>query len=334
MDVNKYSKKERDATEMALGENKGKCEQTEEQAGHDCTRTTKHAPADSKREVALVLSSGGARGCAHIGVIEALVERGYRIRSVTGSSMGALVGGAYAAGRMEELKEWLSGLGRRKMFALMDVRPGMNYWVDGGRLMEVMERVVGNPLIENLPIEFRAVASDLRRAREVMFARGPLLTAIRSSISIPSMFRPVHGHSRLLVDGALTDPLPLRRAPRHENELLVAANVSGIADPALDARRERAERMRPGLAARVGRAALMKMGGTEWNYFGLLMQSFDLMVQQNAHLTTLLTPPDLLLEIPMNFVGAFDFHRANWIAARGKALMLRRIDEYEARTLS
>ena len=283
------------------------------------------------REVALVLSSGGARGCAHIGVIEALTERGYTIRSVTGASMGALVGGAFAAGRLAELKEWLAGLGRRQMLALMDVRPGMNYWVDDGRLMEALRRVVGDPPVESLPVEFRAIASDLRRAREVMFARGPLLTAIRASISIPSMFRPLRGRERLLVDGALTDPLPLARAPRREGQLLMAANVSGIADPALDARRERAERMRPGLAARIGRAAAAQMGGPEWNYFGLLMQSFDLMVQQNARLSTLLTPPDILAEMPMNFAGAFDFHRAAAIAARGKALMLRRLDEYEAR---
>lgn len=180
------------------------------------------------KDVALVLSSGGPRGWAYIGAIEELVSRGYKITSVAGTSIGSLVGGIYAAGKMEELKEWLFTLNGWKVFDLMDLSLSKNHIVKGDKVIAALKEIVPDVNIEDLPIPYRAVAADLYTGEEVVFDRGPLFDAVRASISIPSLFRPVKYGFRTLVDGGIVNTMPIDKVVRTGNELLVAFDVNDI----------------------------------------------------------------------------------------------------------
>ena len=182
----------------------------------------------NKKNVALVLSSGGPRGFAYIGAIEALEEHGYTITSIAGTSIGSLVGGIYAAGKLAEFKEWLYSLNAWEVFSLMDLSIGKNHFVKGERIIEAIMEIVPNVKIEDLPIPYRAVATDLYTGREVVFDHGPLFRAIRASISIPSLFRPVKYGLTTLIDGAISNCLPLNRVKRTEGDLLVAFDVNDV----------------------------------------------------------------------------------------------------------
>ena len=182
----------------------------------------------NKKNVALVLSSGGPRGFAYIGAIEALEEHGYTITSIAGTSIGSLVGGIYAAGKLAEFKEWLYSLNAWEVFSLMDLSIGKNHFVKGERIIEAIMEIVPNVKIEDLPIPYRAVATDLYTGREVVFDHGPLFRAIRASISIPSWFRPVKYGLTTLIDGAIVNCLPLNRVERTEGDLLVAFDVNDV----------------------------------------------------------------------------------------------------------
>jgi NTE family protein len=180
------------------------------------------------KNVALALSSGGPRGFAYIGAIEVLQKRGYRITSVAGSSAGALVGGIFAAGGLAPFKEWLYGLDPVQVVSLMDFAPSRNSLVKGDKIIRAIKERVPDVRIEDLPIPFAAVASDLFTGEEVVFREGPLFTAIRASISIPSMFRPVKWHGHTLVDGGLVNTFPLDLVARGGDDILVGFNVNRI----------------------------------------------------------------------------------------------------------
>ena len=180
------------------------------------------------KNVALVLSSGGPRGFAYIGAIEALEEHGYTITSIAGTSIGSLVGGIYAAGKLAEFKEWLYSLDAWEVFSLMDLSIGKNHFVKGDKVIDAIMQIVPNINIEDLPIPYCAVATDLYTGREVLFDYGPLFRAIRASISIPSLFRPVKFGLTTLIDGAITNCLPLNRVRRTEGDLLVAFDVNDV----------------------------------------------------------------------------------------------------------
>lgn len=180
------------------------------------------------KNVALALSSGGPRGFAYIGAIEVLQKRGYRITSVAGSSAGALVGGIFAAGGLTPFKEWLYGLDPVQVVSLMDFAPSRNSLVKGDKIIRAIKERVPDVRIEDLPIPFAAVASDLFTGEEVVFREGPLFTAIRASISIPSMFRPVKWRGHTLVDGGLVNTFPLDLVARGGDDILVGFNVNRI----------------------------------------------------------------------------------------------------------
>ena len=180
------------------------------------------------KKVALALSSGGPRGFAYIGAIEELLSRGYEITSVAGTSAGSLIGGIYAAGGLDAFKEWLYELDPVKVIALMDFSISKNYLVKGDRIIKVIKERVPEVNIEDLPIPFAAVATDLYTGEEIVFREGPLFEAIRASISVPSMFRPVRWKGRTLVDGGMVNTLPLNRVQRVEGDILIGFNVNRI----------------------------------------------------------------------------------------------------------
>ncbi len=180
------------------------------------------------KNVALALASGGPRGFAYIGAIEELQRRGYTITSVAGASAGALVGGIFAAGGLPQFKEWLCSLDPVKVMSLVDVSISLNSFVKGQKVMDTIKERVPEVNIEDLPIPFTAVATDLYTGEEVLFQSGPLFEAIRASISIPSMFAPVKWQGRTLIDGGIVNTFPLNRAKRTPGDILVGFNVNEI----------------------------------------------------------------------------------------------------------
>lgn len=183
--------------------------------------------------VALVLGSGGARGLAHIGVVEVLQEHGMEVVAVSGSSMGALVGGMLAAGRLAEYTEWVLGLGRFEVLRLMDVSLSSPGAMRGDKVFGVVGELLGGTRIEDLPVAYTAVAVDLLAHREVWFQEGPLDVAVRASAAIPSFFAPVTLNGRMLVDGGLLDPVPVAPVSAARADRVIAVSLNGR-DPATD----------------------------------------------------------------------------------------------------
>jgi NTE family protein len=178
------------------------------------------------KNTALVLSSGGARGIAHIGVIEELMKAGFKITSVAGTSMGSVIGGVYAADRLAEFKEWLLHITKMDVVKLLDFTIGKGGLVKGEKIIAAMEHFIRDVKIEELQIPYAAVSADLKNHREVVFTSGDLLHAIRASISIPTVFNPVLSDHSLLVDGGVLNPLPIDVVKRLPGDLLIAVNVN------------------------------------------------------------------------------------------------------------
>lgn len=177
--------------------------------------------------VALVLGSGGARGYSHIGVIEVLREQGYNIVAVAGASMGALIGGMYAAGRLKDYKDWVTGLDQFQLLRLLDFSLGSPGAIRGEKVFGVVQEILGDTRIEDLEIPFTAVATDLLAHKEVWFQEGILHQAVRASTAIPSVITPVMLDGRVLVDGGLLNPLPIIPTVASHADLVVAVNLSG-----------------------------------------------------------------------------------------------------------
>ena len=188
------------------------------------------APVEQRKRVALALGSGGARGYAHIGAIEVLEERGYEIVAISGCSMGALIGGVYAAGKMQAYKDWVTGLGQFDVLKLLDVTLNSVGAIRGEKVFSVVRDMLGDTRIESLPIAYTAVATDLLGHREIWFQEGPLDQAIRSSIAIPGLITPVILNGRVLVDGALLNPLPIMPTISAHADMVFAVNLSGEND--------------------------------------------------------------------------------------------------------
>ena len=299
------------------------------------------------KKVALALASGGPRGFAYIGAIEELQSRGYEITSVSGTSAGALVGGIFAAGGMQAFKEWLYGLDPVKVMALMDFSFSKNYLVKGDKVIKAIKERVPDIRIEDLPIPFTAVATDLYTGEEVVFRDGPLFDAIRASISIPSMFRPVKWKGRTLVDGGMVNTFPLNRVQRTPGDILVGFNVNQI-DAAeiqgfLDSRAALVEgkdgmpllsRIQTDLQAfrlnADGRSERLPVGADD-NFASILQRSFGIMNGTIARMGIEACPPDVLASLPFDsYHGVYGYTHAPEIVERGRALMAEALDQYEA----
>ena len=176
----------------------------------------------------LVLGSGGARGLTHIGVVRVLQEQGYRIRSITGCSMGALVGALLVSGHLDDYEEWVTQLTRWDVFRFLDIsllgRSGM---VKGDKLMERLGEWLGGVQMESLEVPLTVVAADIISRKEVWISRGDLLEAVRASIAVPGVFTPLIKHGRVLVDGGILNPLPIPPARMENSTITVAVSLSG-----------------------------------------------------------------------------------------------------------
>ncbi|MBR1547796.1 MAG: patatin-like phospholipase family protein [Prevotella sp.] len=282
------------------------------------------------KNVSLVLSSGGARGLAHIGAIEELESRGYSIRSISGCSMGALVGGMYAAGRLQEFKEWMHTIDRRKIVSLIDLSLSLNHIVKGERIIDALKEIVPDVKIEDLPIPYCAVATDWENGCEVEFRSGSLYKAIRASISIPLFFNPIRRDGMLLVDGGVLNPLPLMQGDAMPGDLLVAVNVSGSywgGDS--NVRKHFEERRKLNRSLPMSILASLAPAGLDVNYFTLTQRMCSLMIQKNASLNIRLYKPDILVDIPMNRFGSFEYDKVDKISRLGRLKMRKALDAYD-----
>ena len=178
------------------------------------------------KNVSLVISCGGAKGLVGVGVIEELERRGFNINSVAGTSIGSVILGIYASGNLQEYKKWMLKQSRIDILRLMDFTIDKRGIIKGKKVFDEMRPFFKDSLIENLPIPYCAIAADINSFEEVVFDKGSLHHAIRSSISVPSLITPVITENNVLVDGGLVNPLPLSRVKRTKNDILVAVNLN------------------------------------------------------------------------------------------------------------
>jgi NTE family protein len=300
-----------------------------------------------ERKAALVLSSGGARGIAHIGVIAELERCGYTISSLAGSSMGSLVGGMYLRGSLPAFTEWLLRFTRMDMFRFLDLSVGQGGFVKGEKILKAIGGFIGDVNIEDLPLPYACVASDLNGHREVVFREGSLLKAIRASISIPTVFLPVVMDSMLLVDGGVLNPLPLDLVQRTPGDLLIAVNVnsevpyeSPVLKPVDPGAEHSYGRVRTVLnekwagmleqysgKSRVAVAVKPKQA----NLFDVISDSINLAQNKIAGVSIEKHPPDILINVSFKAASVFDYYRSEELIAAGAAACRKAIAIFENR---
>lgn len=286
-------------------------------------------PNDSRSErkptVALALGAGGAKGLAHIGVIEEIERQGFEIVAIAGSSMGALIGGIHAMGKLDAYRDWVCALAKFDVLRLLDWTFSGGGLIKGERIIGTLRGLIGDIRIEDLPITFTAVATDLDREREVWLTRGSLFEAIRASIAVPTVFRPHTVGGRRLVDGALLNPVPVTPLIRESTDYLIAVSVDGpsespaaVKTPAHESAEER------GMRARIGEfiSGLLPHGqgkSREPGAFETLTQAMDLMQANLSRLRLAAYEPDLLIQLPRNVADVYEFYRARELIERGRA---------------
>lgn len=283
------------------------------------------------KDIALVLSSGGARGLAHIGAIEELESHGYHISSIAECSMGALIGGVYAAGKLKEFREWMKTIDRKKMIELTDFSFSINHLAKGTRIIEAIMEFVPDIAIEDLPVPYCAVATDLKAGREVVFNKGSLFEAIRASISMPSFYKPVQRDGMVLIDGGILNPIPLNRVKRQKKDILVGIDVSGHDYKAQwDEMHRLTEKHKHDTSLKSKIIDMLIPDNIEFNYYTMLSRTSSLMIRQNSILMAKLMKPDILVDIQMNRYGTFDFDKSEKLVAIGKQKTLHAIEKYES----
>ncbi|MGS2744101.1 patatin-like phospholipase family protein [Halomonas sp. LS-001] len=321
----------------------------------------------SGKKVALVLGSGGARGYAHIGVIDALEANGYEIVAIAGCSMGALIGGVYAAGKLPEYRDWVCQLDYLDVLRLVDVTWSPMGAMRANKVMQKLESLIGDTLIENLSMPMTTVATDLVRQREVWFQKGSLLQAIRASIAVPGVITPVRLGDQVLVDGGLLNPLPIMpMLANHSADMVLAVNVTAHspqpitleamlpdlgkdedADPRSETLRQHDEqvggwvgdvrnatrRLWEGLGSLAGDEdegpeSDEERGRRDWGKLDMILESFDITQAALAKYKIAGFPPDILIEVPKTVCSAYEFHRAKELIQLGRMLTDDALSKY------
>lgn len=293
-----------------------------------------------KKKVSLVLSGGGARGIAHIGVIEELQKQGFEITAVAGTSMGALIGGVFALGKMKEFKEWLYTLDRLKTFNLVDFTLTTQGIVKGERVLQKMKDFIPDANIEDLPIYYRAIAADIKNSEEVVFSKGSVYQAIRASMAIPTVFTPVKMDNRVLIDGGVLNNLPINHAKRTPDDIIVAVNVNAnkpvvrpvSADEEKSNQKIYLKKMNEFYKHLQKINPLSKQESdtdtSDMGYFDLINKTINLMTNQMAQILMNHYPIDMQINISSDSCGTFDFYRAKEQVEIGQYEANNSITEY------
>lgn len=282
----------------------------------------------AKKTVSLVLGSGGARGLAHIGIIHWLEERDYDIRSISGCSIGSLIGGVYACGKLDVFEEWVRPISTLDIIRLLDVSWGKQGLVEGERIISALKDLIGDRLIEELPIEYTAVAADINREKEIWIKRGSLFDAIRASISLPLFFTPFEMNGAKLLDGGILNPVPIAPTFEDHTDLTIAVNLGAPptdksqpaqqpakaveSDPGDDSVQTKIKNFFDDIAAKAtsdssGSSQMLKIAD----------QTFDTMQGAIARQKLAAYPPDHTIMIARNACGTLEFDRADEMIALG-----------------
>jgi NTE family protein len=318
-------------------------------------------PKRLKPRIALVLGSGAARGWGHIGVLRELADMGIEPDLVVGSSVGAVVGGAYASGNLDEFEAWISKLGRFDIIRLLDARMTGGGFLQGKALMGAIAKSIGDPRIEELDIPFACVATELGTGREVWLREGSLLNACRASIALPGMFAPYrHEGDRLLVDGGLVNPVPVSLARAMGGDIVIAVNLNGDligrhffvhAEDSETSEEESerqlsefedkdsvvskwAARMKAGFGVRLDSyiSSLRKKESPDPGLFDVIAGSVDIMQDRITRSRMAGEPPDVHITPRLSHIGLMDFDRAAESIAEGREAARRKTSEIEKLT--
>lgn len=306
---------------------------------------------DKPRRVAIALGSGGARGYAHIGVIEEIEARGWEIVGVAGSSMGAVIGGLYVAGGMESYRDWVVGLGRRDVMRLVEPGMGRAGLLRASKVMSQVSKHLGDLNIEDARMPYTAIAVDLVSEREIWFTTGPMIEAMRASIAIPSVFTPHVKNGMVLADGGLLNPVPVAPLANVHADAIIAVNLSGapatrpssvpdsggglrmpkIKFPSLPQVIEPAVRS---LFHSLDRSdddakSSVKPPHMDLSTFEIVDRSLHLMQDTVMRYRLAGYPPDVQVDIPLDACGTLDFHRAKKLIALGRARAQATFDAWE-----
>ena len=287
-----------------------------------------------KKNIALVLSSGGARGVAHIGVIEELLNNGFNITSISGTSMGALVGGIYATGQLEIYKEWMCSLDRMDVFNLIDFTINTSGIVKGEKIIKEMKKLIPDSNIEDLKIPYSAIATDILSEQEIVFTSGSLYEAIRASISIPSVFVPFKLNNWQLIDGGVLNPIPINRIERKHGDLLVVVDVNsripGPEKKVITAKTDSNNQSKyiKTIYKRINRI-IPKNNKDHVGYFNLINRTSSLMIHRISELTLEQHQPDMMINVSRQEFGSFDFYKSEEIIEAGRRAAYTAIINYK-----
>lgn len=299
------------------------------------------------KSVSLVLGSGGARGYAHIGVIRALLERDYTIKSISGCSMGAVVGGFYAAGKLDEFEEWTRSLSYLDVLKLVDISFLSNGAIRGDKLFNRLSQMLDDIQIEDLDIPFTAVATDLIRQKEIWFTAGSLEESMRASSAIPSLLMPVLKDGRVLVDGAVLNPLPITPVVGDHSDSIIAVDLSaevpmpgGRSVEEDEARKAAHELEKTNWFAQVKSKTLQFFERNDENEtqealnanlgkLGVVYQMFDAMQSSLTQYKIAGYRPDLLIRMPKDSIRFHEFYRADEQIQLGYDIACRALEGLE-----
>ncbi len=279
----------------------------------------------NNKTVSLVLGSGGARGMAHIGVIHELEKNGYEIAAISGCSMGALVGGVYAAGKLNEFEKWIRSITKVDMLTMLDISWGNDGLVKGDKIINTLKEVVGDLLIEDLPIPYTAVATDITNEREVWINSGSLFDAIRASISLPLFFTPVQLDGCYLIDGGVLNPVPIAPTFSDDTSLTIAVNLGGPEEKNVISKSSQASEnnqspFQQRISEYINKLSSVKSGGLESKLgaYDVANQAFDAMQSTIARMKLAAYPADINIDIARNACGTLEFHLADEMIALGR----------------
>lgn len=287
-----------------------------------------------QNSVSLVLGSGGARGLAHIGVIHELEARGYQVKSISGCSMGALIGGIYAAGKLDDFESWVRAINKVDIVSLLDIAWQKHGLVKGDKIINTLVDLVGDIMIEDLPMPYTAVAADVRREKEVWINSGKLFDAIRASISLPLFFTPVKYPRGHLIDGGVLNPVPIAPTFNDNTDLTIAVNLGGPLErePKRSVENSTTNNADPSFQDRVSdwiddlQDSIKTRSENDWSVYDIADQAFDAMQSTLARQKLAAYPPDVNIEIARNACGTLEFDRAEEMIGLGRRKACEALD--------
>jgi len=291
------------------------------------------------KSISLVLSSGGARGIAHIGAIEELIEQGYEIKAIAGCSIGAVIGGIYASGKLDKFKKWVLNLDKYTVFKLMDFTLSSQGFLKGEKVFNELKKFIGDPNIEDLPIPLTIVSADLYNHKEVFFTKGNLFKAMRASSSIPSVIEPYRVENSYLIDGGVINPLPIDKVFQYKYKYNIAINLN--ADTKYD--KPHCKDSNQKKKELIHKSQLKKFY-KNWNsifpkeknkpkrpgYFTLLNSTFDLMQNRLTEITVEKYKPDILMSFSRHACGTFEFYKSEEMIEAGRLGMRKCLNEFRS----